>query len=318
MDLHRQGLAPNDFSSLAKRFDLGGVLDLVPIVKNGQWTDCMALVTEAGRFCLKVYPYKNPEQLKRIEKVLALQEQMAELGVPCQVPRKSANDKYIFGFRHGYVAIFPFIMGDDVLDVRTPVAPYLGLAAASIHRCTAGMIAPCSMIPSVDHFIDKAISSWDSQLPSPIRDMIDWIKNALAAITLLDTSRKGLIHSDLHARNVLVGYDDTIQIVDFANCEWAPFAKDIGIALFYVVEHEWNTLGISAISQFFSSYQKVRSLTESETHDAYQHMRLKALHFLSWQILRSSRGQVPVTEVEKAVKLARLIDDITMDGHSSA
>jgi len=103
-----------------------------------------------------------------------------------------------------------------------------------------------------------------------------------------DNDSYGLIHSDLHQQNFLIGNNE-INVLDFDDCMYGWFALDISIALYHAL---WwgvadgiscrNEFALTIINNFLKGYLSQNSLSDFWLAKIYLFMRYRQINVLGW------------------------------------
>jgi len=105
-----------------------------------------------------------------------------------------------------------------------------------------------------------------------------------------DADSYGLIHSDMHQQNFLIG-DDHIGILDFEDCQYGFFALDIGIALYHAIwwglpeeDSKKNDFALKIIENFMSGYRAENLLGEFWLKKIRMFMLYRQIDALRWHL----------------------------------
>ncbi|HSM26427.1 MAG TPA: phosphotransferase [Anaerolineaceae bacterium] len=99
----------------------------------------------------------------------------------------------------------------------------------------------------------------------------------------------GLIHSDFHANNVIL-HHGKFSIIDFDDCQFAPFNNDLAITL---VSFDQSPKPELLQEAFLQGYSKVRSLPKNFEQELEAFMMERRLRLLRWIATWPSENYFP-------------------------
>lgn len=202
-----------------------------------------------GSYCVRIYPDQSisiPEIHGELYWLIDLKRQ-AGLTVP--QPLKTSSNRYVHQIfvpeleKHFYVVLLDWLPGEIVgpsLDLK--VTKQLGNLMAQLHNHAATFQLPEDALrdqtdwrPMGDFLADMAPAMLARIRSFLTAEQIEQCQRAARyAAEVLDSVEDaqhfGLNHSDLHSHNCLV-HDGQIRLIDFADCQFAPFTSDLAITL---------------------------------------------------------------------------------------
>jgi homoserine kinase type II len=298
----------------ARQFPVGEVGEIAQVYSKGIPTSCFRVVSGSGTFALHLFA-RGPQ--KRIESVLSMQARLANGGVPCPRPLPSRAGAYSALSPGGIAGVVEWVEGPLLAESCHSTPECIGRIAAQLHSVSGSVPGPEPTIPPIRIFLSKIRNSTRVCDKCGRESLCSWIEGVLETIPPPGIGHCGLIHNDIHHRNIVVPPAGTPHLIDFANCEHNLLVKDIGVALFYVLQvaEEGSS---SEISRLLNSYLGIRRLAETAISDAVHCLRLKALEFTAWQLLRHARHEVRGSAVTSARDLAARIEKIVEGPPSNA
>ena len=159
-------------------------------------------------------------------------------GVNCSIPQKSIHGNLVevvgVGEHSFVVCAFDKVPGSHItkeLDTKQLRFNY-GSQVGRMHRVTKDYQPGASQ--RIQWFEDDLISGFDSVVPAEQMLVKDRMKENTRQIKAMNSNREnyGLVHFDVHAGNFFVRNED-IYVFDFDDSQYAFFAADIAIVMFY-------------------------------------------------------------------------------------
>lgn len=159
-------------------------------------------------------------------------------GVNCSLPLKSKQGNLVEAVgsnEHSFVVCaFDRVPGCRItteLDTRQLRLNY-GLQVGRMHRLTKDYQAGATK--RIDWFEDDLVKGFDTIVPPEDTLIMARMRENTAAIKAMPTNRDnfGLVHYDVHHGNFFV-HNAEIYMFDFDDSQYAFFAADIAIVLFY-------------------------------------------------------------------------------------
>ena len=307
-ELRRVSIAVDKKVAAASRgYDVGELSEVARIFRNGEATNCFQVIAESGTFALQLF---GPNSLDRVENMLLSQAQLAAEGVSCARPLLSNTGNYSSSVSKSVVAMFGWLEGTELADSHIPVPECVGRITGQLHTVSKSLIGPASIIPTIPQFLTKIHDAIGAGGGGFEEDLCTWMEMLCNAIPFCVRGTRGLVHGDLHHRNVIVSQDGTPYLIDFGNFEHHLLTKDIGTAAFYAITVD-NRPDEHVLSRLLKAYCKVRPLSNSGIRQAVNFLRLKAVEFLAWQLLRYVRSETDVSTVIRARQSVLLVEQLT-------
>ena len=189
------------------------------------------------------------------------------------------------------VVVFKWMPGEiigETLDAK--IAGQMGACMATLHNHAENFTLPadCFRTDADWQGMGYLLSNSSSTEISHIESFLDKAQIALcdeAAKCAAETIRTidiqhnfGLIHSDLHAHNCLLDHGE-IGVIDFEDCNIAPFSCDIAIALCsFDDEPDQEELGTA----FLRRYTQIRELPKNHAREIEAFMIERRLRLIRW------------------------------------
>lgn len=200
-------------------------------------------------YCVRIYPDQSratPEIYAELFWLLDLRKH-TNLIVPHPLQTSSGQfirDVFIPELETSFrIVLFHWLPGEIVgSNLNIDTANYLGQAMANLHTHSTSFTLPSGSFRDRDDW--RGMGAFLARLaPSEILHIESFLTPKeillcdraaqLAAVTINqidDPLNFGLIHSDLHSNNCL-SIDGQIGIIDFDDCQFAPFTCDMAIAI---------------------------------------------------------------------------------------
>ncbi len=162
--------------------------------------------------------------------------------VNCSLPLKSNNGNLVeivgVGEHSFVVCAFDKVPGchiTKVLDTKQLRYNY-GRQLGRMHRVTKDYQSKTTQ--RIQWFEDELVSGFDRVVPPDQKIIMDKMRENTQQVMAMNTNRDnfGLVHFDVHISNFFVHNED-IYIYDFDDSQYAFFAADIAIVMFYFTEY---------------------------------------------------------------------------------
>ncbi len=122
-----------------------------------------------------------------------------------------------------------------------------------------------------------------------------------------DTSMFGLIHADLHLRNVMVDGDD-LTIIDFDDAGFGWYLHELAVALESAMDEPWYDLAYASIVE---GYRSIRAISDEELQLLPAFIAQRSLMLVAWLTARPELGMeahLPVMARAAAEVTERYLD----------
>jgi len=108
----------------------------------------------------------------------------------------------------------------------------------------------------------------------------------------------GLLHGDLHHRNVIESPGQQLVAIDWINMRHGPLVDDLGTAILWVSRAD--RFSMESVERLFVAYGEIFPLDPERRDEALASGYRKSLEFYAWQLLESYRGQTTQSRLESA------------------
>ncbi len=231
-----------------------------------------SIVFSAGSSVIKAYD----NSLRTKDELLAeltFINHLATQGINVANALASLNGALIEDISDHFVVKFVKVNGTSpsATEANTELYALMGKTLGKMHAATK-TYKPQKNQKRNEWFEDEHIKNWERNLANndPVKAKIKkQIHDLLAFET--DKDAYGLIHADFHSDNFLVG-NETLTVIDFADCLYGWFAMDIATAMFYfkrflasadnASEAQQKEFAASFYHHFIKAYLKENSLSK--------------------------------------------------------
>ena len=132
------------------------------------------------------------------------------------------------------------------------------------------------------------------------QDAVEVIATTMA--TLRDGPHiAGVIHADLHRRNVLF-HDDEVGLIGFDRCRWGYYAYDLAVVRSWIERRENREVLVMA---FADGYRAVRPLSEDIGESVPVFATLRSIDRIQSILSRPDRGEQSTGELDRAYETVR-------------
>ncbi len=205
--------------------------------------------TSDHSYCVRIYPDQScsvPEIYGELFWLLDLRHN-TNLVVPHPLRTSSGHfvyDAFIPEFEASFhVVLFHWLPGNIIgSDLDTDVAKCLGRSMADLHTHASSFDLPTDSFRDVTdwrgmgHFLANLTPTQISRIESFLTiEQLDLCEQAAQDVAKIinkvdDLLNFGLIHNDLHSNNCLF-LNGQIGIIDFDDCQFAPFTCDMAVTI---------------------------------------------------------------------------------------
>jgi Ser/Thr protein kinase RdoA (MazF antagonist) len=300
-------------------------IDLVDVELISHSENVVFKITDSGSQCYVLRLHRpGYNTLAELESELAWTDHLAGAGVACPahvLTRAGQGYAQTPGIRDCYAGLIRWLPGESLAERFTDLETishcytHLGELIAKTHNVTAAWRPP-------DGFIRRR---WDAEglmgtnplwgrfweapdLPGEQREVLSRAR-PLVYEHLLNLGEGadffGLIHADLHPRNVLV-HGQTIQVIDFDDAGFGWHHYDIAVALGDALTQQWYSVAEDAM---FEGYARERAGGDKLKTDLAWFFLTRSLVSIGWLSARPELGlqdHLPL-QAERALKQ---IDDL--------
>jgi len=262
--------------------------------------------TDGLEYVLKIANAAEPVEVMdfQIEALIHIAKRISDRDIPIRVPQvvsalDGASSIEIDSARGRHRARMVTFLPGSPLGARIPspaLARNMGRFLAHLGWALRGFSHPGS----------KQSLIWDLQQAPRLRELVPCIRDTEVAravnetlddferyaAPLLPSLRAQVIHSDMHADNVLVGAADDnrpVGIIDFGDMLLAPLIADVAIAASYLDPASGDPFNL--IAEFVAGYHEVTPLAAEETGILFELIKTRCCTTLCMQEWRlSMRG----------------------------
>ena len=237
---------------------------------DGYDCDNFAVTAPQRKFILKIYPVDTVSfrVLQAENEVLKTAELKGITGIPSPFPNL-AGDFVTITSDGRYVRLLGFVEG-GFLDnapksesVYESFGRYLANLNLALKDLRPGAIEARRLDWDIQHYklnrryLDFIVNPSD-------RSLVEYflLQNEIAVDPCVADLRKGLLHGDAHASNVLTKDGEVVGIIDFGDSVCAPLIFEVAVALTYVMFESEDPFEFA--SAFLRGYHEVLPLFENE------------------------------------------------------
>ena len=227
---------------------------------------------QAGRPCILRISHRLHRDAQAIAGEIEWVNYLADNEVnACRaLPSRNGNLTERLGDRDMFAAVlFEMAPGTHTRaeDWQPPLFETVGQMMGRMHALTKAYVPSDPAIRRPEWYED--ISGWAEKYIPDQPLIIDKFNANIAATQALDQNQDcyGLVHFDFHRGNFFVD-NGRIYLFDFDDCQYAWFADDIAICLFYAVPHDCSSAEDLAFARtfmhhFLDGYYRENTLDQS-------------------------------------------------------
>jgi len=283
----RQAKEWDRVESAAQRFGLGGIRS-VRAVNPGSDKAVLHLTTARGEFGAHVF--ESESDAVRAEAALRAQHLLAACGAPCATPRRSPSG-FLCPADGASVAVIPWVPGTRLSPVASAAAQPIARTLARIHLVSTedAPDLPLAPFPDTRGLLDKIRRAARDNDNRRGRTDAERVERALLECPQPMPGEAGLLHGDLHSRNVIQDDSERFVAIDWFNVRHGPFVSDLGTSLLWLSRAQ--EFSMSAVDRFFEAYRELRTIDAELRTEALAAGYRKSLEFYAWRVLNSIRGK---------------------------
>lgn len=264
-----------DIESILKNYNLS--LLNYHMIKNGILNTNYYLECKEGKFVLRVFEGGRdfPSENQELDFLLDIKEI-----IPCCVPLKNIfNDNYIV-YQDKMVAIFYFIEGEPIKEVKEDLLKEIGCYLGKLHSFSQGKILQRESRIDMESYYNKLDFNF---IPISAMEKLK-IKSLYEEVKYFDFSSLpcGIIHNDIFPDNVFIKDNKIVGILDFNESQSAPFIYDLAIVINYWirVNNFPKKLEERYTKIFLDEYEKYRKLEDMEKRGMDKALKKMAITFI--------------------------------------
>jgi homoserine kinase type II len=244
---------------------------------NGVQNENYIIVTSKQNYILRVYNFKNKEDIHYTIKVLmALQK--TNFPSPRLVPTVD-NEWYAF-YQNKPCIVYYYIPGKNISRTSTNLLKQIGRLQGVMHTLLLKEYQHTgyaiwdfeSMLRLINSHRDSLLKT---EFPG-ILERVVFINGELLKMSFPDQLPEGGTHQDIKPENILISSDRISGIIDFDNGYYGDLIHDVTTTICWFCFRD-NKLDTEYVKGFVSSYQKERRLSEIEKSYFSQSIKFRLL-----------------------------------------
>lgn len=254
---------------------------------------------DKGKFVLKMNPWRTKAQVEfEIDVLLHL----AACGFSSPKPVKASNGECVVMHNEMPCAVFISIKGSSASSLTQNLCCQVAQYAAQLQKLTTGFIpvnADLRWNYTKAFCLEKAGHQASKLGTLNAQSKLSWFKETVASIELPDELPKSICHCDYDPSNVLVDQGLFASMIDYDVCNLTSSIVDCAFLINPFIEgFDWNTwegccfkglpFDFRLPSLIIASYEKVRSLSDSEKLHLFDAYKLAVLIDCLWFFDRGS------------------------------
>ncbi len=261
-----------DLAALVSQWTIGKVIK-IQRYSQGQHNQTYYVETERGKYSLRIYNYKKPNQINfEVSLLKALK------GLPIPEPLALSNRKYLLKVGKKYALLYRYLPGEHLQAFTERQLRGVGAVIGKFHRKSKKFHwtqpryqfyhLPNSKIKKFELISKRAGIPYLRYLPSIIRE--------LKASRLSSDLPQGPIHVDIKPENTLFYKGQLSGIIDFDNSYVGPFLLDLAKSMVWFGTRNKKFHVANAIA-IYRGYIQERALTPLEFRELYQALKFAFL-----------------------------------------
>lgn len=268
--LSKQEISDYDLNEILKRFDLGEIISVSPMLTSGNIS--YIIKTNSKNYLLRLCPGAG-ERFRSVNEIFAEVELLYYLknkNFPVLIPLKDRNGKEIIYLKdyNGYIREFS---GD--YEKNNPTLEEIKKFGQTIGQFHS-LIENFNTKYKREHIFDLEATkryfreNIDYILSSDFKNkeqFVSKVHSVLLSMNFPETLPSGTIHEDLGKRHVLWNKDDISAIIDFDRTYYGKLILDLGEACrVWCFTDNWTKWSNENFKTLIKGYCEKRELTEYE------------------------------------------------------
>jgi Ser/Thr protein kinase RdoA (MazF antagonist) len=210
-----------------------------------------------------------------LQNEIAIQQQLATVGIPTAHLISGKNGKYYFQLSDQVITASKKIEGQHPEVVNQPLAKRLGSLLAKFHQAVTYLPLERPRWLNKEEVFANAGKIGNHPLKEEIiqrlKENLDLFNHDLPT---------GIIHGDLYTGNILLTPEDQLVVFDLEMAEKNLLIIDIARAL----------LSMGHDESFLEGYQEIRKLTKAELQNLYKAKLYTSAAVAAWLVDRNQDG----------------------------
>ena len=282
---------------LEKYYDLGDLLSIKEITQGVENTNYI-IETKYSRYILTLY--ENRVSSKDIPFFINLLVHLDNKNIECPKPITMKNKKYTETLNGRHAAIFSFLNGKSIINIKNEHCSLVGETLANIHQKTNNLKIHRENNLSFKHW-SKLYKSIKNPLTSIKVNLDKEIVNELNFLNINwpQNLPVGIIHGDLFPDNIFFNSSSLSGVIDFYFACNEFYAFDIAICINAWCFEKDNSFNITKAKHLLEGYRNYRDLSIEELKYLPILCRGSALRFLLTRIIDWQRDDKKVLVIPK-------------------
>lgn len=171
----------------------------------------------------------------------------------------------------------------DWSQVFAGVGALLGqLHAVPPEELPATSVPPADMLPAAElGWVTTLLTQIDHPIPEHLHGLYQLLRQRVATLSRFESCPQGLIHSDPHIGNTVLGADGTVRLTDWESAGLGAAVTDLGALLSGCLLPGQQTPDVTAIRAAVRGYRTYRGLTADEHTVLVDAIQLRSLTLLA-------------------------------------
>ncbi len=239
--MEKVNLKEEDFKEILLNYNLGK-LKSFQIIKNGTVQTNYLVVTDKGKFVLRLYSFRKIESIKF---EINLINYILKRKFPTAFPVKGKNNKYINFYKDGPYVFFEFIKGEHIENPTIIQKNLLIKKVAELGNITKNykpIYRRFRWNYNPEFCRNLAKGKADETDSKNAKEKYEWMAGELEKLNLPPNLPKGVCHCDFHYSNIFFDDDRFVALIDFDDANYTYLSYDI-VSLMdpFLPEFSWKT-----------------------------------------------------------------------------
>lgn len=294
--MEKGNLKEEDFKEILLNYNLGE-LKSFQIIKNGTVQTNYLVVTDEGKFVLRLYSFRKIESIKF---EINLINYILKRKFPTAFPMKGKNNKYINFYKDNPYVFFEFIKGEHISNPSQKQFESIIKAAGLLNNMTKNYNPKYREYRwnYNPEFCRNLAKEKAGEIGSEnAKEKYRWITGELEKLNLPSNLTRGVCHCDFHYSNIFFDDDRFVALIDFDDANYTyltydlvslmnPFLPEFSWKTWKKFGHEENILVFDECRYIIQEYLKYRPMSSLEKRHIFDVYKLSVLIDCLWYFRR--------------------------------
>jgi len=296
--MEKENLKEEDFKEILLNYNLGE-LKSFKIIKNGTVQTNYLVVTDEGKFVLRLYSFRKIESIKF---EINLINYILKRKFPTVFPMKGKNNKCINYYKDIPYVFFDFIKGEHISNPTQKQFESIIKAAGLLNNMTKNYNPKYREYRwnyNPEFCRNLAKKKADEAGSENAKKKYRWMTGELEKLNLPPNLPRGICHCDFHYSNIFFDGSRFVALIDFDDANYTyltydlvslmnPFLPELSWKTWKKFGREENVLVFDECRDIIQEYLKYRPMSSFEMGHIFDVYKLSILIDCLWYFRRGT------------------------------